>query len=392
MKNRVFHTAEGLRKFLVLLAVSCALVLLPGLNASAEEQTDQETSGEVQTDDTQQQEDPAQLDAVNAQQQESYVVTLRLKTFGGKISTKRIDVYSDGKVGKLPTPKRKGYHFVGWYTKKSGGEKVKRKTRVSSLPKNTLYAQYEAITYRIRFKKNSVLNEAPKAMICSYGKSYVLPGKDNGSIDHWNTRKDDSGLSLKPGAKIKDLTSRDEKTITLYAIAFSGENNIEKLTRFFVRNGYTKAAAAAVAGNLMWESGGGPSDIKLNAVEKSTGRGIGMVQWTDTPGSPRRTNFERFCASRGKRWPNQDLKVQIDFLMTELAGKYGQAWGFSYRMGYPAKYKMSLSKFKRCRNVDLATRAFCANFERPYARDAYLSTRVRYAKIALKYVKSTKKK
>jgi hypothetical protein len=30
--------------------------------------------------------------------------------------------------------------------------------------------------------------------------------------------------------------------------------------------GYTKEAAAAVAGNLMYESGGGYNDIKLNAV------------------------------------------------------------------------------------------------------------------------------
>ena len=68
----------------------------------------------------------------------------------------------------------------------------------------------------------------------------------------------------------------------MYANAFSGENNIEKLVRYLVRNGFTKQAAAGVAGNLMWESGGGPTDIKLNAVELSTGRGVGMVQWTDT--------------------------------------------------------------------------------------------------------------
>ena len=172
----------------------------------------------------------------------------------------------------------------------------------------------------------------------------------------------------------------------MYANAFSGENNIEKLVRYLVRNGFTKQAAAGVAGNLMWESGGGPTDIKLNAVELSTGRGVGMVQWTDTKDAPRRTNFIRYCASKGKPWPNKDLKVQVDFLMEELKGTYGKVWVFSPQMGYPSSCKMTLEAFKKCKKVDKATRVFCACFERPYASDAHMDVRIKYAKIALKYL------
>ena len=250
---------------------------------------------------------------------------------------------------------------------------------------NEVKAGYEQETYRIRFRKNGVLTKAPRALSCTYDKRYRLPGKNEPALDHWNTRKDGKGVSYKPGQRVKNLAAGG-KTITLYAIAFSGKNNIEKLTKYLVRQGFTKQAAAGVAGNLMYESGGGPGDIKLNAVEYATGRGIGMVQWTDTTDAPRRTNFERFCASHGKPWPNKDLKVQIDFLMAELSGRYGRVWVFSPSMGYPARYKMSLSKFKKCRNVAMATRAFCANLERPYAKNCGMSTRILFARIALRYV------
>ena len=313
-------------------------------------------------------------------------VTIKLKANGGKSGKSSITVKSDGLIGKLPAASKDGYSFTGWFTKKNGGEQVTRRTPVSSLTAHTLYAVYEPAAYRIRFNKNGVLTKAPGALFCSYDKSYVLPGKNDPALDHWNTRKDDSGVSYKPGKKVMNLTAAAGKTVTLYAIAFSGKNNIEKLTRYLVRQGFTKQAAAGVAGNLMFESGGGPDDIKLNAVEYSTGRGIGMVQWTDTTDAPRRTNFERFCASHGKPWPNNDLKVQIDFLMAELSGRYGRVWVFSPSMGYPASYRMSLTRFKKCRNVAVATRAFCANFERPYARDAHLNTRIYYARLAYKYV------
>lgn len=47
------------------------------------------------------------------------------------------------KYGKLPKPKaKKGYKFKGWYTKKSGGKKVKKTTKVPTKNTITLYARY----------------------------------------------------------------------------------------------------------------------------------------------------------------------------------------------------------------------------------------------------------
>ena len=48
------------------------------------------------------------------------------------------------KYGKLPKPKaKKGYKFVGWYTKKSGGKKITKSSKVATKNSTTLYARYK---------------------------------------------------------------------------------------------------------------------------------------------------------------------------------------------------------------------------------------------------------
>jgi uncharacterized repeat protein (TIGR02543 family) len=64
----------------------------------------------------------------------------------GKVSGKKKLVRSvkyKSKLGKLPSPKRKGYKFKGWYTKKSGGKKIKASTKMPA----------GNVTYYARWKK-----------------------------------------------------------------------------------------------------------------------------------------------------------------------------------------------------------------------------------------------
>ena len=62
----------------------------------------------------------------------------------GKIGTKKTtttSVKKGKKIGKLPkTPKLAGYTFKGWYTKKTGGTKITKNTKVKK--KVTYYAQW----------------------------------------------------------------------------------------------------------------------------------------------------------------------------------------------------------------------------------------------------------
>ena len=295
---------------------------------------------------------------------------------------KNPSTYTCRKEKTLISAKKKGYTFGGWYTTSN----FKRGTKLKKISKGstgdlTLYAKFTPVTYTIVFKKNNVLSKAVKKITASYGQTVKLPKPSEDAFASWNTASDGSGTQFDGGQKVKNLTSRKNGKVILYADPFTTGNNIRRLFDYFKRIGYTKEAAAAIVGNLMHESGGGYSDVKLNAVEWSTGRGIGMCQWTNTTDMQRRTNFENYCASRGKPWPNQDLKVQVDFLMLELTTtKYGKVWYFLSSQGYPANYEMSHAKFKTLTDVSMAVAVFCANFERPNYQDAGLSQRVQFAR------------
>jgi uncharacterized repeat protein (TIGR02543 family) len=65
---------------------------------------------------------------------------------GGKrlAKSKRYKTVSPGtKYGKLPSPKRKGYRFRGWYTKPKSGARVKATTVVKMKKAHTLYAHWK---------------------------------------------------------------------------------------------------------------------------------------------------------------------------------------------------------------------------------------------------------
>jgi len=67
---------------------------------------------------------------------------------GGKIGSKKTvstSINKGNKLKKFPsTPKRTGYTFNGWFTKKTGGKKVTVKTKATK--KITLHAQWKKIT------------------------------------------------------------------------------------------------------------------------------------------------------------------------------------------------------------------------------------------------------
>jgi uncharacterized repeat protein (TIGR02543 family) len=74
----------------------------------------------------------------------TYVV--KLNANGGKMgkaATSSLKKSHNAKLGKLATPKRAGYKFQGWYTKKSGGEKVAAGTRVTKSA--TYYAHWKRV-------------------------------------------------------------------------------------------------------------------------------------------------------------------------------------------------------------------------------------------------------
>lgn len=187
---------------------------------------------------------------------------------GGENHDDNPDSYTFGsKTIKLQKPKRTGYTFSGWYRDKQ------YKQPVNSIPKGstgkvTFYAKWTVHNYRIVFHGNGATSgKMTDKIACSYGKSYKLKNnkfKRTGYVfDGWNTQKDGSGRKLKNKAKVKNLTSKDDKTVTLYAqwkkISYSiqyvlngGEQNADNPTVYYedsasialkdpVRTGYTFA-------------------------------------------------------------------------------------------------------------------------------------------------------
>ncbi|MDR2486738.1 MAG: InlB B-repeat-containing protein [Clostridiales Family XIII bacterium] len=72
-----------------------------------------------------------------------YVLTFKVnKGKALKASLRRKAVTFDTRVGKLSVPKRSGYVFKGWYTKKSGGKRVVAATVYSLAKSQTLYAKW----------------------------------------------------------------------------------------------------------------------------------------------------------------------------------------------------------------------------------------------------------
>jgi uncharacterized repeat protein (TIGR02543 family) len=72
---------------------------------------------------------------------------------GGKVSSKNKTVTNGSTIGKTPVPTRKGYGFLGWYTKKTGGSKVSSNTKVSLTRDRTVYAHWGK-KYTIQFNAN----------------------------------------------------------------------------------------------------------------------------------------------------------------------------------------------------------------------------------------------
>lgn len=77
---------------------------------------------------------------------------------GGKVSSKTKTVYKGLTYGTLKTPTRKGYKFLGWYTKASGGVNVTKDTKVTKSSTHTLYAHWQKIKYKITYELNGGSN------------------------------------------------------------------------------------------------------------------------------------------------------------------------------------------------------------------------------------------
>jgi uncharacterized repeat protein (TIGR02543 family) len=94
-------------------------------------------------------------------------ITLNLK--GGTGEQTPLSAGVGEKIGKLPTPKRTGYKFLGWFTAK--GQKVTSSTIVTG--NMSLTARWQAKTYTVKFSAvGGKLAKKSRSKKVTYGKAY----------------------------------------------------------------------------------------------------------------------------------------------------------------------------------------------------------------------------
>ena len=120
-------------------------------------------------------------------------------------------------VGALPTPTRSGYSFNGWWTAASGGSKIKTSTKVTD---NVIYyARWTANKYKIKFNKNGGKGKM-KTLSATYDKTVTLRAntfKRTGYKFAGWAKKKKGTVAYKNKAKVKNLTAKNGKAVTLYA-------------------------------------------------------------------------------------------------------------------------------------------------------------------------------
>ena len=144
---------------------------------------------------------------------DSSAIFIGFDACGGKMTQKGTVGATGYTFGPLPTPKRTGYTFVGWYTKKSKGTKVTSKTKITAKQPMMLYERWKGKVYTVKFHANGGKVSTKSKKYRNGGKYGKLPTpKRTGyKFTGWYTKK-------KGGSKItKASRIYNTKNITLYA-------------------------------------------------------------------------------------------------------------------------------------------------------------------------------
>lgn len=182
------------------------------------------------------------------------------------------------------TFKKTGYVFNGWATSTTGSAIYTDGQSVINLANPgefvTLYATWKPITYYVDFNGNGATSGTMMKQTLTYDKTQTLTTnsftKTDATFIGWNTKADGTGVNYTNKQSVKNLTSINGATITLYAkwdlapiIDFDGDDS----KRTFYEGTTVKAedlmkgivASDAVDGNLT-------DKVKITKIEYAAGK------------------------------------------------------------------------------------------------------------------------
>ena len=120
--------------------------------------------------------------------------------------------------GKLPSISKTGYTFNGWYLNNT---KIETNTEMTTANDHLLKSSWTVHEYNIAFDPNGGSGEMESKNDVKYDSNVTLPEnafKWAGYIfKGWNTEKNGTGTPYSDKATVKNLTSTQGTTITLYA-------------------------------------------------------------------------------------------------------------------------------------------------------------------------------
>ena len=117
--------------------------------------------------------------------------TISFDSGGGSQITEVYQLTNGEQYGKLPTPSKLGYKFLGWYTEKENGEQVNWYDTVNLTKNQTLYARWESDSYYVRFDAQGGYLET-EGKTCLYGTTYQElpnPTRSDDIFLGWYTQK-----------------------------------------------------------------------------------------------------------------------------------------------------------------------------------------------------------
>lgn len=175
-----------------------------------------------------------------------YSITYNLN--GGKNNSSNPSTYKiTTSTITLASPRKTGYTFAGWYGDSSYKNKVTHIAKGSAGNK-TLYAKWKVNKYTIKFDGNGATSGSMSKMTnCKYDTSYTLRAntfkKKNMIFLEWNTKADGSGKSYADKDFVKNLSSKTNETVTLYA---QWTKNVKTYSIKFNGNGATYGSMVGI--------------------------------------------------------------------------------------------------------------------------------------------------
>ena len=184
--------------------------------------------------------------------------------------------YNQAQTLTANTFTRAGYTFNGWNTKSdgSGNSYTDKQSIILTAAGLTLYAQWTANTYTVKFDGNGSDGGSMTVQSFTYGQSQALSANAFTRADYafknWNTKSDGTGTNYTDKQSVSNLTVTNGATVTLYA----QWTPIYTIT--WVANGQSHHTQTAVEGTAL-EMPSAP-DVKIyDACEDKV-----FVGWTET--------------------------------------------------------------------------------------------------------------